>query len=125
MKALFFVVFVALTNFSYAVEKDVVPVLRLERIPIGGARILYDKVICDFAFHLNEKKYESIDALKIGLLAMEKGTIITFRPGCVRFGGEPLDSMQSYRELGQYCEALGLEFRVLRAGGTFIYPEEK
>lgn len=83
------------------------------------------KPVFAFFFELNGKRYDSVDALKSGILSLERGTVILFRPGCRRFGGEPLDSPSEYNELGTYCEVHGIILHVARSGGSRIYPEEK
>jgi hypothetical protein len=81
--------------------------------------------VFQFSFELNGTRYDSIEDLKSGIPSLKSGTVILFRPGSRRFVGEPLGSLLEYSEFGAYCEAHGLVFRVVRSGGSLIYPEEK
>lgn len=92
---------------------------------VGKLSYADGKPIFEFFFELNGKRYDSVDTLKSGILSLERGTVIVFRPGCRRFGGEPLDSPLEYKELGTYCELHGIIFRVARSSDSPIFPEKE
>ena len=65
---------------------------------------------------LNTIAYRDLDGLKAGLDLLPAGTVVTWEPGCLRMGGEPLVSPEETAELTRYCAARGLVLKIIPAG---------
>ena len=61
--------------------------------------------------------YKSIDGLKKYLKDLPKGSTITWAPGCVRMGGEPLlNSQEEMKKFKEFCESIGIKFILVPSG---------
>jgi hypothetical protein len=61
--------------------------------------------------------YKTLEGLKNHLKGLPKGSALTWAPGCMRMGDEPLlgsaDGLKNFRE---FCDSIGLKFILVPSG---------
>lgn len=60
--------------------------------------------------------YKTIEELKQSIKRLPKGSKITWVPGCVRFGGEPLSSEEEISNLENIYKSHGIIFELIPSG---------
>jgi hypothetical protein len=68
----------------------------------------------EFVIKLGGSTYTSFAELKAAIAKLPKGTEITWAPGCIRMGGEPLDT--HWKEFSALCEKQGIILVVIPSG---------
>ena len=71
----------------------------------------------EYVFIIGEVAFRSVDALKKGIAAFPKGSILKWAPSCKRMGGEPLlSSIEDMDAFKKYCSSIGIEFILIPSG---------
>ncbi|MBM4046079.1 MAG: hypothetical protein FJ279_13270 [Planctomycetes bacterium] len=61
--------------------------------------------------------YRTVEGLKKRLKDLPKGSTLTWDPGCVRNGGEPLlGSQEEMKKFKEFCESIGIKFVLVPSG---------
>ena len=61
--------------------------------------------------------YKTINGLKKYLKDLPKGSTLTWAPGCIRMGGEPLlNSQEEMKKFKEFCESIGIKFLLVPSG---------
>ncbi len=61
--------------------------------------------------------FNTVDGLKKHLKNLPTGSTLTWAPGCVRRGGEPLlDSQAEMTKFKEFCDSIGIKFILVPAG---------
>jgi hypothetical protein len=61
--------------------------------------------------------YRTVDGLKKYIQRLPKGSTLTWEPGCMRFGGEPLlSSAEEMESFKVFCESCGITFVLVPSG---------
>ena len=71
----------------------------------------------EFVFVIGNSGFRTVEGLKDFLATRPAGTTLTWSPGCIRIGGEPLLSSESEMdEFKRFCVEHGIEFVLIPSG---------
>jgi len=86
------------------------PVYELKLVYVGEEPIEYLFVVGNCGFR-------TVGALKAFLTRLPAGTRLTWSPGCIRFGHEPLlSSEEEMEDFRRFCLEHGIEFTLVPSG---------
>ena len=64
-----------------------------------------------------ETTYSTLEGLKAELRLKPEGSTLTWSPGCMRWGGEPLlDSPEDMSAFNLFCHNIGIRFIIVPSG---------
>lgn len=64
-----------------------------------------------------ETAFRSLEGLKAELKLKPEGSTLTWSPGCLRWGGEPLlDSPEDMEEFSAFCGIIGIRLIIVPSG---------
>jgi hypothetical protein len=64
----------------------------------------------EWIFIIGGTAYRSLDALKERITHLPTGSTLTWDPGCIRIGGEPLTSAEDLQAFEAHCKTHGIRF---------------
>ncbi len=71
----------------------------------------------EYIFLVGSVAFKSVEGLKKFVARMERGTVIEWDPGCLRWGDEPLlSSPEEMRDWMEFCEEHGIKFVLVPSG---------
>ena len=71
----------------------------------------------EFLFVVGNCGFRTVEALKAFLARLPAGTRLTWSPGCIRMGGEPLlSSEEEMEEFRRFCLERGIDFVLVPSG---------
>lgn len=86
------------------------PAYEMKLVFVGEAPV-------EFLFVIGNSGFRSVEALKSFLSGLPAGAKLTWSPGCIRMGGEPLlSSEHEIEEFRRFCRENGIEFTLIPSG---------
>jgi len=70
----------------------------------------------EFVFVMGNMAYRTVAELEKGVERLPRGSKITWAPGCIIRGGEPLSTGPERTKFRDHCEANGVIFSVIPSG---------
>jgi len=71
----------------------------------------------EYAFVIDDKRFKSIESLETFLAGLPLGAELTWAPGCVRRGGEPLlSSITQMNDFRSFLKRRGIKFTLIPSG---------
>jgi hypothetical protein len=70
----------------------------------------------EYVFIMGNAAYRSVDELKKGVLAYPKGSQITWSPGCMVSGGEPLQTEKERSDFESFCKKQNVTLVIVPSG---------
>lgn len=90
-----------------------------ERLKVTLEVLMYADTIAtkpEYCLTMGHLAYRSVEDLKKGIARLPRGAEVVWSPGCVRFGGEPLDSRAALDDLLAWCRSCGVTFTIIPSG---------
>ena len=92
---------------------------RVEQPPAYELRLvsILETAETEFVFVIGSVGFRTVGGLKDFLATLPPGTKLTWSPGCIRSGNEPLLSSEyEMEEFRRFCAERGIEFMLVPAG---------
>ena len=91
---------------------------RAEPAPVYEMKLVFvGEVPVEYLFVIGNSGFRTVEALKSFLSGLPAGAKLTWSPGCIRFGAEPLlSSEHEMEEFRRFCLERGIEFVLIPSG---------
>jgi hypothetical protein len=102
---------IAAAGFSVAADEEPPPAYDLELV------YLFDSPEHEILFVIGNTGFRTVESLKNFLTSVPPGTKLTWAPGCIRIGKEPLLSSEyEMEDFKAFCFEHGIDFVLIPSG---------